>query len=381
MASVSPVTVATAGLLAAAGCYYAYVSLCRKGQPSSRHVHDAAHDDARETPLPLARRHAPRTPDGTAQITQLWIYPIKSCRGVRVSEATVTENGLLLDREWAIVRLSDGKILTQREHPELALVVVEIDQARSCLRVCVAAEEAERRNLLASLTVTLAASTASAEEVPIKIWHIDGSVTSVGADATAWFSSFLKVPCFLGRIARKRVPAVSPNHKSVTQADEVINIQDFSSLHIITEEGIDAIQESVTRACKEEGRTPPSLDVRRYRPNVVLSGVPFPDEDTWSRFSIRGTNDSFQLRVAKLCGRCSVPTVDPDSGIRPLREPQPLAALKQSREMFYAHQIPMTDLPGRQQWPMFGLNVFHGGTGIIRVGDRVSDIHRHSTSD
>ena len=42
-------------------------------------------------------------PDVTACIARLFVYPVKSCRGVEVSEAFLTETGLDLDRAWMVV--------------------------------------------------------------------------------------------------------------------------------------------------------------------------------------------------------------------------------------------------------------------------------------
>src|SRR6187431_2784080 len=54
-------------------------------------------------------------------ITALNIYPIKSCRGVSLDSARIGEMGFEHDREWLIVR-PDGRFVTQREEPRLALI-------------------------------------------------------------------------------------------------------------------------------------------------------------------------------------------------------------------------------------------------------------------
>ena len=58
-------------------------------------------------------------------ISQLWIYPIKSCKGIRVSKAEVTPRGFALDRIFMVVD-SKGKFVSQRTHSTLALVEVAI---------------------------------------------------------------------------------------------------------------------------------------------------------------------------------------------------------------------------------------------------------------
>ncbi len=64
----------------------------------------------------------------------IWVYPIKSCGGVRVSEWPLGPNGLLLDREWALLG-DDGNVLTQKGLPKLALIQPRIDLAQGLMQV------------------------------------------------------------------------------------------------------------------------------------------------------------------------------------------------------------------------------------------------------
>jgi hypothetical protein len=58
-------------------------------------------------------------------LSQLLLYPIKSCAGMAVREATLLESGLsaqgVHDREWMLVTES-GQFLSQREFPRMALI-------------------------------------------------------------------------------------------------------------------------------------------------------------------------------------------------------------------------------------------------------------------
>jgi uncharacterized protein YcbX len=51
----------------------------------------------------------------------LYIYPIKSCAGIALDEALLTETGFDLDRAWMVVD-ADGMFVTQRELPRMALI-------------------------------------------------------------------------------------------------------------------------------------------------------------------------------------------------------------------------------------------------------------------
>ena len=54
-------------------------------------------------------------------IASLYVYPVKSCRGIPMQQAQLTARGLQYDREWMVVS-PNGRFLTQREEPRLALV-------------------------------------------------------------------------------------------------------------------------------------------------------------------------------------------------------------------------------------------------------------------
>jgi uncharacterized protein YcbX len=64
----------------------------------------------------------------TATIAALFVYPVKSCRGLQRSAALVTERGLAHDREWMIVDAA-GRFVSQREVPRLALIVPALSAA------------------------------------------------------------------------------------------------------------------------------------------------------------------------------------------------------------------------------------------------------------
>jgi hypothetical protein len=63
----------------------------------------------------------PADPHLTARIARLFVYPVKSCAGVELREAVLTETGLDLDRAWMVVD-AQGEFVTQRELPRMALV-------------------------------------------------------------------------------------------------------------------------------------------------------------------------------------------------------------------------------------------------------------------
>ena len=61
-----------------------------------------------------------------AIVTGLFIYPVKSCGGIKLSEAHLLETGLAHDRQWMLVD-ADGRFVTQRTHPAMALIQTTLE--------------------------------------------------------------------------------------------------------------------------------------------------------------------------------------------------------------------------------------------------------------
>jgi molybdenum cofactor sulfurtransferase len=60
-------------------------------------------------------------------LARLWVYPIKSCAGFEPATCwPLGPNGLLLDREWALVD-ADGAALTLKKVPKLATIKPVLD--------------------------------------------------------------------------------------------------------------------------------------------------------------------------------------------------------------------------------------------------------------
>lgn len=73
----------------------------------------------------------------TARVSQLWVFPIKGCSGISLTEAKLDEGGIRFDREFVIVVPSSGgeqktrwSMITLRECPKLALVQPSFETGR-----------------------------------------------------------------------------------------------------------------------------------------------------------------------------------------------------------------------------------------------------------
>ncbi|PHT56211.1 hypothetical protein CQW23_04697 [Capsicum baccatum] len=147
-----------------------------------------------------------------AQVKSIFVYPIKSCRGISVSQAPITSTGFRWDRQWLVVN-SKGRAYTQRVEPKLALVEVALPTEAF-------SEGWEPNNdsylvIKASDMAPLKIPLANPSEVTdgVSVWEWSGSALDEGAEAAMWFSTHLGKPSRLVRFSEvKEMRVVDPNY-------------------------------------------------------------------------------------------------------------------------------------------------------------------------
>ena len=75
------------------------------------------------------------------QLASITVYPVKSCAGqdlVAGEKWDLTRHGLRFDREWIVMNLSNGKALSQKRFPKMALIRPRIDLAARTMTICIA---------------------------------------------------------------------------------------------------------------------------------------------------------------------------------------------------------------------------------------------------
>lgn len=234
-----------------------------------------------------------------ARIASLHIYPVKSCRGIDLQRSRVTETGFEWDRRWMIID-GAGRFVTQRETPRLAGITTAIGTA---LRLSAAG--------LQELVVERQHDGARRE---VRIW--DDVVTGVdaGDEAADWLLAALGAPFRLVRIdesarrdADPRFAGPGPNPVSFTDAYPFLVISQASLQDLNL-------------------RLPTPLPMNRFRPNIVIEGVPAYAEDAPTVFRF----GPVAIRGVKLCTRCAITTTDQDTCIRDASQ-EPLRTLKSYR--------------------------------------------------
>ncbi|MDB5742706.1 MAG: domain protein beta barrel domain protein [Polaromonas sp.] len=246
---------------------------------------------------------SPPTPDAPADvaavISRLYVYPVKSCAGVRVAQAVLTQTGLEFDRAWMVVD-GGGNFLTQRELPRLALIQPQLKHFEMVLRA---------PGMLA-LHIALDQVQAPAR---VQLWNDEVAAYDMGPVAAQWFSDFLGLPARLVRF--------DPEHKRIsslqwTDGIEALNqFNDGYPVLVISEASLDQLNEKLAT------RGHPAVGMERFRPNLVLGHAAQAlelsphDEDRLDSVHIATGQGPVCLKPVKPCPRCPIPNIDPATAV------------------------------------------------------------------
>jgi uncharacterized protein YcbX len=239
--------------------------------------------------------------DVNAVISALWVYPVKSCAGVQVREAILTETGLEFDRAWMVVD-EHGEFVTQRELPRMALIRPQLKTQDMVLRAP------------GMLALHIALDQVQ-EPVRVKVWNDEVQAYDMGAVAAQWFSDFLG--------AKLRLVRFDPAHKRLSSARwtggvEALNqFSDGYPLLVLSEASLAGLNERLQAA----GSAP--VGIERFRPNLVLGPAPGPaadalaahDEDRLDELQVSTEQGVARLKPVKPCARCPIPNIDPATAI------------------------------------------------------------------
>ena len=230
--------------------------------------------------------------DVKAKIAQLFIYPIKSCGGIELKEAVLTDTGLDLDRAWMVVD-ENGVFLTQRELPRMTLIQPllktydMIVKAPGMLALHIAIDEVEK-------------------PVTVTVWEDTVKAFDMGDLAAQWFSDFLEKTVRLVRFDPEQTRLSSMKWTNGLEAKN--GFDDGFAVLVTSVASLKVLNDKLTAAGER------AVFMQSFRPNVVLTGIDAYDEDRLDTLHITTKEDEVQLKHVKPCARCTIPDVDLQNG-------------------------------------------------------------------
>ena len=229
-----------------------------------------------------------------ATLSQLILYPIKSCAAMPVEEAVVTVSGLraqgVHDREWMLVA-DDGQFLTQREFPRMATIVPRV--------------QGEALAVTAPGMPPLSLPLAQQDGAPrcVQIWDDSVDAIDCGDAAAAWFGQALGAGCRLVRCKPELARPTSTRWTGGVAASA--HFADAYPLLLIGQAALDEINARMLASGRE------ALPMDRFRPNLVVADSdPFEEDYTEALHA-----GAVVIKPVKPCARCPIPAIDQATGI------------------------------------------------------------------
>jgi uncharacterized protein YcbX len=265
-------------------------------------------------------------------LSEINIYPVKSLKGIGLSESIVEDRGLRYDRRWMLVDAT-GQFLTQREYPIMARITIGLKES-DFVAACDGSE----------ISVPLSPDTD--EFRPVKIWSSTVRSEVYPGEVNDWFSRTMGVECSLVSMPEGAHRAVSPSY-AVRRFKDVVSFADGYPFLLLGEASLADLN----------SRLAEPVPMNRFRPNFVVTGGEAFAEDNWKIIRIGTTI----FHVVKPSERCVLTTVDQDAGRKTGVEPLRTLSIFRNKG-------------GKV---LFGQNLIAENVGeTIRVGDNVQVLER-----
>ena len=274
----------------------------------------------------------------TTEISDLRIYPIKSCRGISLKSTVLTRKGLDLDRNWMFINTSTNKFVTIRDIPELTLVNTALstsvpggpDDAKEDLELIISIRNKPESRVQIPARPTTEWLKENTELGPVTIWKDDTDAWIYPDEINKVFADFLQQPVAL--VYKGPAPRATKGNAAPQDIgrQEYVNFPDALPVLIGNEQSLAELNTRLVAKGEQE------ITIERFRPNIILKGGepgagPW-DEDKWK--VVRAVDKSTQstsffqfgpsaldIDVVCHCARCQVPNVNPDTGEKNKHEP------------------------------------------------------------
>lgn len=302
------------------------------------------------------------------EISQVRIYPIKSCRGITVDSANLSLSGFQYDRKWMFVN-EKFQFLTIRERPQLTLINTAIDESNGLLSITVGNDK--DKSLSLPLNPSQEWLKENTKPAVVNVWGVD-------TEALVYTDSNIQTLFrdFIGQGTDVFLAVMDPDKPRICRGnaapdvlgrEATINFPDEMPIQIASEASIADLNTRLKERGIEE------ITIERFRPNIVIKGAEAWSEDNWKTVRINGSTaplssylpsalssltGSIDIDVASRCPRCTIPNVNSETGEKSIKEPfDTLMTFRRVDE-------------GVKWFPCFGMLCIPRSEGEIAVGMR-----------
>ncbi len=266
------------------------------------------------------------------KVSEINIYPIKSLGRISKKKISVERKGLADDRCFMLVD-NNNQFITQRKHPSLALISVSQHENDFLI---------EAPNI-DGLLVSINDFTKKLQSVTI--WKDICSVLIANKTINQWFSEYIGFEVSLVAYDNLNPRATDPLFSSES---DIVSFADGFPILVISQASLDDLNSRLINP----------VTMQRFRPNIVVEGCDAFDEDQWRDITI----GNVKLDAVKICSRCVLTTIDPETGIKD-EDSEPLRTLSQYRKNIKGIKS--------EKGVFFGINLIPRGVGKICIGDSI----------
>lgn len=265
------------------------------------------------------------------RVTGLYIYPVKSCRGIRLNEMTITARGPQHDREWMIVD-EQSQFLTLRTVSKLAEIKTSI--------------QGPYLHLYAGANKILVNTQDECEQVEdVTIWGETFSAGIENKSINEALSDFLTKTV---KLVRYQKQSFRDLEEAATDVVKETMFADSRPVLLTNENSLKDLNSKLV----QKGLAPSQME--RFRSNIVIEGPPAYLEEAWGKIQIGDVT----FENPKMCVRCPVITQDVETGKVVSKET--LTTLAEEQKKKGSSKV------------LFGVNFTPAKTGVIRIGDFVN---------
>ncbi|AYL94862.1 MOSC domain-containing protein [Mucilaginibacter celer] len=265
------------------------------------------------------------------QVSQLFIYPVKSLGGISVPSAEATSRGFKHDRRLMLVN-EHGHFMTQREFVKMALLKTAIETHG--IRV----SNQNGDSVLIPFDI---------DKQPLHqfaVWDDTCMGQYIDNKIDEWFTQTLDIKCRLVYMPDDSEREVDQRY---AKPGMITSFADAYPFLLIGQASLDDLNKRMALP----------LPMDRFRPNIVFTGGDAYGEDLMNEIKIAGIT----FYGAKLCARCVLTTIDQQTAAKAKEPLKTLASYRMKNNKI-----------------MFGQNLVHENTGTISVGDELKVLSTHT---